>query len=552
MFNPFKFFSFAEKKQVRVEDVPIEVFRAGDYGAKGVYTEADLDEIAKTFGQGNFDVRPKVKVDHDGKAIGGQPGPFGDVVKVERQGSSLFAWLANVPTAFKEWAAERPGLERSIELYPRKAFGALTLRALAFVTEQPEVKGMAALPAFSDEHGEYLALAFGDMAGGEQPGMRLLETATGMDGAGEGHFHLAQVDGQGTGMTSGPVEYEDGARWIDDKGHVHAVEFYVVQRAADGHAHALSVTTGDCRPCCYGEDGNEAVLFAGAPTKKEGKAGTFEVGAYAYAPVKQNPATWKIRLEETPGKVTAKQLGMACAAIGKGFRGQKADIPAEALDGVKKKIRAAYKSLGTKPADMPEVLKMGEGVDEVDGVDTVDNEEKKETRPMDKDVKTFTEAELEEARKTAAETAASTAAATFTETIKAQDAKIAELQRTNQRAQIKARLDAIAGLPPSTRNFPGLAEFCERLGGAEPIMFGEAGKETKQAPVDWLISFMEHTAKTGLVPLEASGAPVYEGPKGDDEGREKLRTAASEYQTKHPELSFSESLIAVARAGEKK
>jgi len=84
----------------------------------------------------------------------------------------------------------------------------------------------------------------------------------------------------------------------------------------------------------------------------------FSASAYAYVPDPDSPSTWKIRLEETPGKVTRAQLGRAAAAVSPaGFRGQKPDIPAADLSKVKAKIRAAYKKLGVDPDDMPKAVR---------------------------------------------------------------------------------------------------------------------------------------------------------------------------------------------------
>lgn len=93
-----------------------------------------------------------------------------------------------------------------------------------------------------------------------------------------------------------------------------------------------------------------------AATKTEAGA-EFPAAAYAYVPDAEKPATWKIRLWESPeAKVTAKQVGMAIAALGKGFRGNKADIPADALAGVKAKVRAAWKSVHGKEDTMPDAI----------------------------------------------------------------------------------------------------------------------------------------------------------------------------------------------------
>ena len=97
-----------------------------------------------------------------------------------------------------------------------------------------------------------------------------------------------------------------------------------------------------------------------APTKREAGE-NFPAAAFAYVPDPQSPSTWKLRLwESMDAKVTAAQVGRAIAAVGKGFRGNKVQIPSEDLPAVKRKIMNAWKQTheGYKPEDVPEVLKM--------------------------------------------------------------------------------------------------------------------------------------------------------------------------------------------------
>ncbi|MBU2177636.1 MAG: hypothetical protein KJ556_21295, partial [Gammaproteobacteria bacterium] len=88
----------------------------------------------------------------------------------------------------------------------------------------------------------------------------------------------------------------------------------------------------------------------------------FPSEAYAYVPDREKPSTWKLRLWEDPTKkVTRRQLGAAAAALSPGgFRGQKVDIPSSDLPAVKRKIRAAYRSLEVADEDMPRWVKEAE------------------------------------------------------------------------------------------------------------------------------------------------------------------------------------------------
>lgn len=58
---------------------------------------------------------------------------------------------------------------------------------------------------------------------------------------------------------------------------------------------------------------------------------------YAYTPDKEKPSTWKLRIDD------AAHVSGAVAALGKGYRGNKVEIPEADLPAVKRKVRAAHK-----------------------------------------------------------------------------------------------------------------------------------------------------------------------------------------------------------------
>jgi hypothetical protein len=102
--------------------------------------------------------------------------------------------------------------------------------------------------------------------------------------------------------------------------------------------------------------------YSDATKTEDGAA--FPKAAYAFTP-SDEPSTWKLRLWETPDKKeTPRQVGMAIAAMGKGFRGNKAQIPDADRAGVMAKIRSAYKKANGKdmPAEMMHALLDGEDV----------------------------------------------------------------------------------------------------------------------------------------------------------------------------------------------
>mgnify|MGYP000228477299 CR=1 FL=1 len=79
--------------------------------------------------------------------------------------------------------------------------------------------------------------------------------------------------------------------------------------------------------------------------------------AYLYVPDPDEPSTWKLRIEETPGKITVAQLGRAAAALGPGFRGQRVDLPSEEdyRECARKLIRL-YRDIGVEDEKIPEYL----------------------------------------------------------------------------------------------------------------------------------------------------------------------------------------------------
>ncbi len=98
-----------------------------------------------------------------------------------------------------------------------------------------------------------------------------------------------------------------------------------------------------------------AKVFKQETKKEQGK--NFPAGDFAYVPDSTSPSTWKLRLAENPGAApTAAQVGRAVAALGKGFRGQKVQIPAKDLPGVKRKVAAAFRK-ANPGRELPPVLK---------------------------------------------------------------------------------------------------------------------------------------------------------------------------------------------------
>lgn len=82
--------------------------------------------------------------------------------------------------------------------------------------------------------------------------------------------------------------------------------------------------------------------------------------AYAWVPDPDTPSSWRLRMRDG-ASITRGQLARAAAALSPGgFNGRRADIPEEALPGVRLQLREAYRSLDVAEHDMPRWVK-GDG-----------------------------------------------------------------------------------------------------------------------------------------------------------------------------------------------
>lgn len=89
--------------------------------------------------------------------------------------------------------------------------------------------------------------------------------------------------------------------------------------------------------------------------------------AYAYAPT-ADPATWKLPFLTASGAPDPDRLPGAAAALSEGgFRGQKADIPADAIAMVKSKLRQAYRKWKGSDVEYPESIREAEIRESADG-----------------------------------------------------------------------------------------------------------------------------------------------------------------------------------------
>ena len=125
-------------------DLEVEVFRAGDYGPRGNYSEEDLDRMARDYSPSVHEA--PVTLDHQ------QEGPaVGWIRSLRRMGKVLVARLGGLDAAFLDQLHSGAFKKRSVELYRAAQWtGRPYLRALSFLGAcPPAVKGLAD-PIFAD------------------------------------------------------------------------------------------------------------------------------------------------------------------------------------------------------------------------------------------------------------------------------------------------------------------------------------------------------------------------------------------------------------------
>jgi hypothetical protein len=143
---------------------------------------------------------------------------------------------------------------------------------------------------------------------------------------------------------------------VDETGE----SFRFRQEDPDSFERFRTITPGQAKKAADEWDENDLICKAVDGKMQDGVS--FPRSDFAYAP-DDVPSHWKLRLTSTPGgKPDPGIVGAAIAALGKGFRGKKVQIPTEALSGVKVKVRAAWRAANPDKGDneLPEVLNKGE------------------------------------------------------------------------------------------------------------------------------------------------------------------------------------------------
>jgi hypothetical protein len=131
----------------------IELFRAGDYGDKGAYTESDIDQMVASYDPAK----------HEAPVVIGHPEhnapAYGWVEALRRVGSVLMGKLKQVQPQFEELVRKGLFKKRSISFYVTPSGPAL--RHVGFLGAMPpEVKGLADVKLASFSAGAFQAIDF--------------------------------------------------------------------------------------------------------------------------------------------------------------------------------------------------------------------------------------------------------------------------------------------------------------------------------------------------------------------------------------------------------
>jgi hypothetical protein len=133
----------------------LEIFRAGDYGDKGRYSERDLATLAEEY-DGAGGAAPVV-IGHPGS----HAPAVGWVEGLKQRGAVLLAKLRQVQPSVEQAIAEGRFKKRSVALL-RDGQGKLRLRHLGLLGAMPpEIKGLADAQ-FSDASGRYVSIEYTD------------------------------------------------------------------------------------------------------------------------------------------------------------------------------------------------------------------------------------------------------------------------------------------------------------------------------------------------------------------------------------------------------
>ncbi len=128
----------------------MEVFKAGDYGEKGCWSEADLDRLVADYDPKVLEAPLTIDHAHSGPA-------YGWVERLWRNGDRLLARVTDVPEALADMIREGGYRQRSVELMKsfKETGGRPYLRAVSLLGAAiPEVKGLRPISFGAAAEGE--------------------------------------------------------------------------------------------------------------------------------------------------------------------------------------------------------------------------------------------------------------------------------------------------------------------------------------------------------------------------------------------------------------
>ncbi len=127
------------------ETLEIEVFKAGDYGPRGQFNEADLETMARDYDREVHEAPVTLDHQRSGAALGW-------VSSLRRVGDRLFATIEKISPTLAELLQSGAYKKRSIDLYRSlRETGRPYVKAVSFLgAGTPVVKGLAD-PVFSEE-----------------------------------------------------------------------------------------------------------------------------------------------------------------------------------------------------------------------------------------------------------------------------------------------------------------------------------------------------------------------------------------------------------------
>jgi hypothetical protein len=130
----------------------IEIFRAGDYGDKGVWTAEDVRKMAANFDPAHW--QPPAVLGHPKE----DAPAYGLVAALREENGGLFARFEKVAPELEQLAKDGRYPNRSAAIYANPRGNGPVLRHVGFLgATPPEVKGLAQIK-FSD--GEFIAVEF--------------------------------------------------------------------------------------------------------------------------------------------------------------------------------------------------------------------------------------------------------------------------------------------------------------------------------------------------------------------------------------------------------